>query len=86
MTLVYKRAAGVLPDLQSTKLALNQLKNSGFPMDKVSVVAQHASQEDQPIRSHDEFARQKNLEWLKTTGNPRFNPSLRIIAILPKIL
>lgn len=65
MNLMHERAAGVLPDLQATESALNQLKNSGFPMNKVSIVTQHVSQDNQSIRSHDEFARQKNLEWLE---------------------
>lgn len=65
MTLVHKRAAGVLPDLQATESVLKQLQNYDFTMDKVSVVAQHVSQDNQSIRSLDEFARQKKLEWLE---------------------
>lgn len=59
MALVHKRAAGVFPDRLATESALNQLKSSGFPMDKVSVVVRHVSQADQSVRSQDEFVRQK---------------------------
>jgi hypothetical protein len=41
-----KRAIGVFPNRQDTESALHELKNSDFPMDKVSVVARDVSQND----------------------------------------
>lgn len=41
-----KRAVGVFSNYRDTETALNELRNSGFPMDRVSVVAQDAERGD----------------------------------------
>ena len=41
-----KRAVGVFPSRRDAEQALNQLRNAGFSMDKVSVVAKDADRED----------------------------------------
>ncbi len=41
-----KRAVGVFPSRRDAEQALNELRNAGFPMDKVSVVAKDADRED----------------------------------------
>ena len=41
-----KHAVGVFPRRQDVEQALNQLHHSGFPMDKVSVIAQDAARQD----------------------------------------
>lgn len=41
-----KRAVGVFPSRRDAETALHELRNSGFPMDKVSVVAQDADRAD----------------------------------------
>jgi hypothetical protein len=38
-----KRAIGIFPNRQDTESALNELQNSDFPMEKVSVVAKDVS-------------------------------------------
>jgi hypothetical protein len=43
----HRRAVGVFPNRQSTERALNELKNSGFPMDNVSVVARDTDKQDE---------------------------------------
>jgi uncharacterized membrane protein len=42
-----KRAVGVFPNRQDAERALQELKNSGFSMDKVSVIAQDADKRDE---------------------------------------
>lgn len=42
----HKRAVGVFPNYRDAEAALMQLKNSGFPMDQVSVVARDADRHD----------------------------------------
>lgn len=46
MALEYKNALGVFPDRQHTESALSQLKATGFPTDKISVVVEHPNSED----------------------------------------
>jgi hypothetical protein len=41
-----KYAVGVFSSRQETEQALNQLNRSGFPMDKVSVIARDADRQD----------------------------------------
>lgn len=41
-----KRAIGVFSNYQEAETALNELKNSGFPMDKVSAIARDADKHD----------------------------------------
>jgi hypothetical protein len=40
------RAVGVFPHRRDAEAALNELRNSGFPMDKVSAIAKQASHQD----------------------------------------
>ncbi len=42
-----RRGVGVFPSRQEAQQALNELKASGFPMDKVSVIAKDADQGEQ---------------------------------------
>lgn len=42
----HKRALGVFPNRRDAEAALSQLRDSGFPMDRVSVIAKHADNED----------------------------------------
>jgi uncharacterized membrane protein len=42
----HKRAVGTFPTRQEAERALNELKNSGFPMDRVSVIAKDADNHD----------------------------------------
>ncbi|MGB3694495.1 MAG: general stress protein [Spirulinaceae cyanobacterium] len=42
----YQRAVGVFSRRQDIEYAINELKSSGFPMDKVSVIAKNADKED----------------------------------------
>ncbi len=41
-----KRAVGVFPNLQVTEQALRELRDSGFPMDRVSVIARDAERKE----------------------------------------
>jgi hypothetical protein len=43
----HRRAVGVFSSRQEAEQALNELKASGFPMDKVSIIARDADQNDQ---------------------------------------
>jgi uncharacterized membrane protein len=43
----HQRAVGTFPTRQEAEDALNELRNSGFPMDKVSVIAKDADRDDQ---------------------------------------
>ena len=43
----YKRAIGIFSSRRDAEQALSQLKNSGFPMDRVSILAQNANRDDQ---------------------------------------
>jgi hypothetical protein len=61
-----KRAIGVFPNRQDTESALNELKNSDFPMDKVSVVARDVSEDDEMAGQEREFIRQQTV---KGVGN-----------------
>ncbi len=42
----YQRAIGVFSRRQDVEYALNELKTSGFPMDKVSIIAKDADKQD----------------------------------------
>jgi hypothetical protein len=44
---VQKRAFGVFPSRKQAEQALNELKDSGFSMDKVSIIAKQAEENDQ---------------------------------------
>jgi hypothetical protein len=44
-----KRAVGLFPSLQDAEYALNELKNSGFCMDRVSIIARDAERRDQIV-------------------------------------
>jgi hypothetical protein len=59
-----KRAIGVFPNRQDTESALNELKNSDFPMDKVSVVARDVSKDDEMAESESEFVREQTVKGL----------------------
>lgn len=48
MTTRLKHAVGIFPSRQDAESTLQALKNAGFPMDKVSVIAQNATA-DQPM-------------------------------------
>jgi hypothetical protein len=61
-----KRAIGVFPNRQDTESALNQLKNSNFAMDKVSVVAKDVSKDDELAESETEFVREQTFKGLGT--------------------
>lgn len=61
-----KRAIGVFPNRQDTESALNELKNSDFPMDKVSVVARDVSEDDQMAESESKFIREQTLKGIGT--------------------
>ncbi|MBD2294976.1 histidine kinase [Anabaena sphaerica FACHB-251] len=41
ITGIHKRAVGVFPDRRDAEQALHELRNSGFPMERVSVIARH---------------------------------------------
>ncbi|MEC4816368.1 MAG: general stress protein [Scytonema sp. PMC 1069.18] len=49
ITSVHKRAVGVFSHRQDVEDALHELRNSGFPMDNVSVIKRHADREDDEI-------------------------------------
>jgi hypothetical protein len=61
-----KRAVGVFSNREDTESALNALKDSNFPMDKVSVVARDVSQDDEMATSQKEFVREQTLKGLGT--------------------
>ena len=61
-----KRAIGVFPNRQDTESALNELKNSDFPMDKVSVVARDVSENDEMAESESQFVREQTLKGIGT--------------------
>lgn len=71
MALEHKNAAGMFPDRQHIESALNQLKAVDFPINKVSVVAQHVNSDDatlnpsEPmVQSEAQFARHRTIERL----------------------
>ena len=41
----YKRAVGVIADRSEVELALNELKEAGFPLHSVSVIARNGNEE-----------------------------------------
>lgn len=59
-----KRAIGIFPNRQDTESALNELQNSDFPMEKVSVVAKDVSENDEMAQSQSEFVREQTLKGL----------------------
>ena len=72
MALEHKNAAGIFPDRQHTESALDQLKAADFPMNKVSVVAQHVNSEDvtlkateATVQSEAKFARDRTIERIE---------------------
>jgi hypothetical protein len=74
MTFVqYKRAVGVIPDRTDVELALRELKNAGFPLDKISVIARKGSEElkdidGTPIYQHLNNKAKKGLTTGAITG------------------
>ncbi len=65
MPLEHKNAIGLLSDREHTQSALSLLKDSGFPMEKVTVVAKHPSAEDLQVRVESEFTRQRTIERIE---------------------
>ncbi|MEI1377407.1 hypothetical protein PQG02_13800 [Nostoc sp. UHCC 0926] len=72
MALEHKNAAGIFPDRQHTESALDQLKAADFPMNKVSVVAQHVNSEDvtlkateATVQSEAKFVRDRTIERIE---------------------
>lgn len=61
-----KRAIGIFPNRQDTEAALNALKNSNFRMNKVSVVARDATQDDEMVSSQTKFIRKQTFKGLRT--------------------
>ncbi len=61
-----KHAIGVFANRQDAESALNELKNSDFPMDKVSVVARDVSENDEMAESESEFVREQTLKGIGT--------------------
>lgn len=59
-----KRAIGIFPNRQDTESALNELKNSDFPMHKVSVVARDVSKDDEMVSQESEFIREQTIKGL----------------------
>ncbi len=59
-----KRAIGIFPNRQDTESALNELKNSDFPMDKVSVVAKDVSKDDEMASQESEFIREQTVKGI----------------------
>ncbi|MEA5576479.1 histidine kinase [Anabaena sp. UHCC 0451] len=47
ITNVHKRGVGVFPNLHDVEQALYELRHSGFPMDRVSVIAKHQEDGDE---------------------------------------
>ncbi|MEW5856436.1 MAG: DUF1269 domain-containing protein [Cyanobacteriota bacterium] len=71
MTLGFPKCGiGAFSNREETESALNELKNSNFPMDKVSVVVRDASQSqddeivDSEVSSENEFIRNKTVGGL----------------------
>ncbi|HEY9667830.1 MAG TPA: hypothetical protein V6C91_13550 [Coleofasciculaceae cyanobacterium] len=61
-----KRAIGIFPNRQNAESAINTLRMSNFPMDKVSLVAKDANQDDAITSSQSKFIRNgtiKGLAW-----------------------
>lgn len=44
---IHRRAVGVFPDRRDAEQALHELRNSGFPMERVSVIARHHEDRDE---------------------------------------
>lgn len=44
---IHRRAVGVFPDRRDAEQALQELRNSGFPMERVSVIARHSEEKDE---------------------------------------
>jgi hypothetical protein len=67
MALKHKNAIGIFPDRQSIESAIAQLRETEFPMNKVSVVVEHLNPEDPTIggliepvvQSEQQFARDR---------------------------
>ncbi|MBD2189937.1 hypothetical protein [Pseudanabaena mucicola] len=67
MSLKHKNAIGILPDRQSIESAIAQLRETEFPMSKISVVVEHINPTDTTIggltepvvQSEREFARDR---------------------------
>jgi hypothetical protein len=59
-----KRAIGTFPNRQDAESAINALKTSNFPMNKVSLVAEDASQDEAMPISQKEFIRNRTLKGL----------------------
>ena len=59
-----KRGIGVFSSREVVEAALNELKNSDFPMDKVSVVGRDSKEGEEIVNNPDEFIRDKTTEGL----------------------
>lgn len=60
-----KRAIGVFPDLEHTEAAIDRLKNSDFPIDKVTVVGKHTPEGEKMVRNPHEIIPDKTTENLQ---------------------
>ncbi len=58
-------AAGVFPDHACAEAALQQLKQNGFPMDRVSLITQYKDQDDAREDSPAEFNRHETIKHLE---------------------
>ena len=73
MNIEHKNAVGTFPNFQQIESALSQLKATGFPMNNVSVVAEHldstsntlAQSTDATIQSEDEFTWGNTVERIE---------------------
>lgn len=59
-----KAAIGKFPNREDAESAINALKTSNFPMNKVSLVAEDASQDDAKPISQKDFIRNQTLKGL----------------------
>lgn len=61
-----QRAIGALANREAAESALNELKHSDFPMDKISVVARDASEGDEIASRPEEFIQDKSIKGVGT--------------------
>ena len=64
----HKRAIGIFSSRQDAEVAIQELKNSKFPMDKVSVIGRNIEQQEEKIVTETSDSNDKNTDGGAVTG------------------
>jgi hypothetical protein len=86
MALKHKNAIGIFPDRQSIESAIAQLRETEFPMSKVSVVVEHLNSEDTTIGGLIEPVVQSEKQFVRDRTSAQIGHSALDAGVLGSVV